>query len=154
MCVSVCVRARRWHLRAPLLLLPSPRRSARAEWLEWWEGRPQSGRCLPPPERRRGGRERVGAADGGRGGRGGQSGNGSVTTSSSVRSYPWMFPIASLCVLVCVCGCACLVCACVRLRVILFVRVLARVSGMCVRVFVCAFVCVCVRMCTRVGARV
>ena len=47
-CVSVCVRARRWHPRAlPLLLLPSPRRSARAEWLEWWEGRPQSGLCLP-----------------------------------------------------------------------------------------------------------
>ena len=47
-CLSVCVRARRWHPRAlPLLLLPSPRRSARAEWLEWWEGRPQSGLCLP-----------------------------------------------------------------------------------------------------------
>ena len=58
-----------------------------------------------------------------------QSGNGSVTALSSVRGYPWVIAIASVCALVCVCGAG-----------------VSRVSRMCV--------CVCVRVCLCVSARV
>ena len=54
-----------------------------------------------------------------------QSGNGSVTTLSSVRGYPWVFAIASVRALVCVCVCVCVgggsrvsrMCVCARVRV-------------------------------------
>ena len=61
-CVCMCVRARRWHPRASLPPLPILRRSARAEWLEWREGRPQKGAVPPPSGALAGRRGRVGAA--------------------------------------------------------------------------------------------
>ena len=62
-CVPVCARgagaARTFPLPPPP---PFLRRSARAEWLEWREGRPRNGAVPPPSGALAGRRGRVGAA--------------------------------------------------------------------------------------------
>ena len=76
-CVSVhmCARGAGTPAFPPSPLLPFLRRSARAEWLEWREGRPRNGAVPPPsgaPAGRVGEGGRAGAAGGLWGGRAGR----------------------------------------------------------------------------------
>ena len=64
-CVCVCARTA-LAASVPPPLLPFLRRSARAEWLEWWEGWPCHG-AVPPPSGAPAGRAGVGARKGGMG---------------------------------------------------------------------------------------
>ena len=139
----VCVGAWRWHPRPflppPLPLHPSPRRSARAEWLEWREGRPQNG-AVPPPS---------GAPAGRAGARGG--GLGARWKSALTSRGMSLSPRCRLCVVIR--GCSPLR-LCVRLCVCVYVCVWVggwvgwggRVCLVCV--------CVCAPACVWVHVRV
>ena len=119
-CVRVCVCGRMALAPPPLPAPPSPppplSPALREGGVAGVEGGPAPKWGGASPLRSAGGEG--GGAWGGLGGAveecADQSGNESVTTLSSVRGYPWVFAIASVCALVrvCVCVCVCM-CACV-----------------------------------------
>ena len=88
-CVCVCVRVCARGAGAARTFPPPPPpflwRSARAEWLEWREGRPRNG-AVPPPSGAPAGRVGEGGRGGGRGFMGGAlSGRGPVCECEDVR---------------------------------------------------------------------
>ena len=122
---------RSWtFLAMSILILIIFWRSARAEWLEWREGRPRNG-AVPPPSGAPAGRAGGGLRGGDRGSRGmgGAEQSGGPVCECSVVSPPVFVHACVRCLCVCVCVC---VCACVYI---------------CVCVCVCGRVCVCVCVC-------
>ena len=135
-CASVCARAcacgraRPWWYRRPCAPSPCPSSlsSGAPRGRSGWSGGragPKMGQCLPPPERRRGGRGRAGAAEE----RGGEGAEVAAVGASSCGRQCVGFPgclRARLCAwvvraCVCVCVCVCVrACACVCLCVYVF----------------------------------